>query len=281
MGFQHGAQFVKEQQKPGSTLLGEANALETPWRRRRKTRRRKTIRKGDAKCSKLAENHCEENASCMLEDGECRAREESAEEKSGDAKLKKLKEGKEPPRDWKRYLRVQQSENPRIQGQSAVSNVCRGLDRNECEAKGCSFEGICKDLSIWECNAQKKIMDCVSYKYLNPFNLKYKAVGVYGILDLTGQLQGQAAKFMGMKTHTFRACEKGYRLGIFCTSHAECPCVTWPESEMKITKEFCTEQPDGRWISRCKEYTETNGFAATTVQHCDRTGYSNFGPMLI
>ena len=92
MGFQHGAQFVKEQQKPGSTLLGEANALETPWRRRRKTRRRKTIRKGDAKCSKLAENQCEENASCMLEDGECRAREESAEEKSGDAKLKKLKE---------------------------------------------------------------------------------------------------------------------------------------------------------------------------------------------
>lgn len=175
-----------------------------------------------------------------------------------------------------------------VHGPKFISKVCRGLAATQCVTAGCFWEGKCKDATRWECANRKKILGCFAFKKPSPWMVNFQVGKKYvsGLLDVTPQLQQFCAKnLLGLKNHTVKLCEAGYRLGNACNIDDDCPCMMDFESKdtstqlmtKVVTKKRCKppKDPTGRWVAKCKEMNLASSCAAEYMVPCSETDMRN------
>jgi len=148
-----------------------------------------------------------------------------------------------------------------VSGPKIVSLVCKPhKTRDNCEEKYCQWlEGKCVDPAAYQCSVQKKMIDCMSTKYISPaFAAPY-----LGIDEKCGKdLLGQAKK-------PRQSCDRGVRTGEFCETDEDCPA-----HQMKTTAGITLSSKP-----KCWKGMKYDGCEAGLQQSCKEIGFVNFAIM--
>lgn len=149
-----------------------------------------------------------------------------------------------------------------VQGSHIVSHVCGNYTSGgDCQKHYCQWkEGKCVDPAAYQCAVQKKMIDCLTTKYMGPSFITPK----FGIDEKCG------VALLGQKRKLWQGCDRGIRTGEACDTDEDCPAL---HSRARVLKGVKFAPP------KCIKKMAAIGCSTGLLPECKDLGFNNFAVM--